>query len=192
MKKLTQERLKELLHYNPLTGIFTNKTTRSSNSLKGAVSGYIDDNGYVHIGVNNKLYKAHRLAWLYVEGYFPEQLIDHENRIKSDNRWTNLRVASYQCNSRNSSIAKNNKSGITGVCWHKATSKWRADIAVEYKCVPLGIFESKIKAAKARWKAEKKYNFPNCNSTSSALLYIKKYYGVNQKEKAKNDSYLPK
>ncbi len=176
MKTLTQEYLKEILHYNPLTGIFKNRLTRNSRSLKGSVAGYITVRGYEVIGIKGKIYQSHRLAWLYMEGYFPENEIDHEDRNPSNNKFDNLRVASHMCNMRNKGMYSANKSGITGVCWYKPTSKWEVSIAVEGRKTGLGYFDSKIKAAKSRWKGEKKYNYPNCSTTSSALLYIKKYY----------------
>ncbi len=100
-KDLTQDRLKELLHYCPETGVFTWIKTNGSRGKKGNIAGSINPIGYLDIGVDSKVYKAHRLAFLYVEGYFPEYGLDHINRNKSDNRWSNLRQVSQTCNMRN-------------------------------------------------------------------------------------------
>ena len=121
-KTLTQNRLKELLHYDPETGIFTWRVSRRG-AKSGSVAG-VHDNGYIRIKIDYELYLAHRLTFLYMEGYFPEYHVDHKNRIRDDNRWSNLRHVSRQCNQRNASIAKDNTSGITGVCWHKNNKKW--------------------------------------------------------------------
>ena len=108
MKTLTQARLKELLHYDPSTGIFTRLKTVSNNGKKGAIAGGVCKiNGYRRIVVDYKTCIASLLAWLYMEGYWPEHEIDHINRIKHDDRWENLRHVTHQCNVRNSSISKN-------------------------------------------------------------------------------------
>lgn len=177
--KLTQARLKELLHYDPETGIFTWLTTIANGVQKGTIAGYVNRNdGYKRIGVDGKEYKVSRLAWLFVEGYFPENEVDHRNRIKHDDRWENLRHVSRQCNMRNCSIAKNNKSGITGVHWFKKLQKWQAHITISGKTFHLGLFKNKLDAARARWNAEIKYGFPNCNTTSSAYLYLRGEYAT--------------
>ncbi len=85
--RLTQERLKEVLSYNPETGIFTRNP-----GIRGGEKVGTNSHGYVSIMVDGYLYQAHRLAWLYMEGYMPEQEIDHISRKRDDNRWCNLRV----------------------------------------------------------------------------------------------------
>lgn len=167
---LTQKRLKEVLHYNPDTGIFRWLINRNQNVKIGDIAGS-KKQGYIHIGVDQIGYKASRLAWLYVKGYFPENLVDHENRVRDDDRWENLRETSKRCNSINSKIQSNNTSGVTGV--GKENKKWKVYIWIMGKPIRLGLFSNFIDAVKARWEGEKKYNFPNCNSTSSAYLYLK-------------------
>ena len=82
---LTQERLKELLHYCPDTGIFTwikpKQTTRVGDEC-----GFINDPGYRGIGIDSRPYKSHRLAFLYMLGRLPNKQVDHINQVKSDNR----------------------------------------------------------------------------------------------------------
>lgn len=171
--KITQERLKELLHYNPETGIFTRLKALSSNAKKGDIAGGINSTtGYGQIRIDYKSYQASRLAWLYMEGYFPENQIDHINRIKHDDRWKNLRHVTNQCNSRNCNISKNNSSGITGIVWNKREHKWQARIMISGNQISLGYFKSKYDAARARWEAEVKHGFPSCNTTSTAFLYL--------------------
>lgn len=171
-KKLTQEQLKGVLNYNPKTGNFTWIVSRKGVNI-GVPAGIIDkDSGYRKIKIDGNQYRASRLAWLFIEGYFPENEIDHINRIKDDDRWENLRHVSRQCNVRNSGMIKTNTSGIKGVSWYKRLKKWRADIMISGKSICLGYFQNKKEAALARWNAEVKHDFPNCNTTSTAYLYL--------------------
>ena len=170
--KLTQTRLKKLLHYDPETGVFDWLIPRQGARIKQS-AGCLTYEGYGQIRINGKTYRAARLAWLYMEGYWPEHQIDHINRIRNDDRWLNLRHVSPQCNLRNCNKAKNNTSGITGVSLHKDSQKWHATIKPTGKRVFLGSFNLKIDAARARWNGEIKYGFPDCNTTSSAYLYLK-------------------
>ena len=173
MKKITYEEVHELFDYNPETGIFTNRITRGKIAKKGKVAGCLSDTGYWIIKVNGKNYRAHRLAWLFIHGYFPEHQIDHINRIRTDNRLCNLREVNKSCNMKNSKIYNNNTSGITGVSWHKRAKKWMVRIQDKnYHRINLGSFASKLEAAQARYEAEIKYKYPNCQTQSSALKYI--------------------
>ena len=171
MKKLTQARLKEVIDYDPLTGIFVWKKSLSANAIVGSTAGSKTKFGYIVIQIDRKIHKAHRLAFLFMEGYFPENEIDHINRVSYDNRWCNLRHVSHQCNMRNKSVQRNNSSGITGICLDR--ERWKAQIRVSKKKINLGRFVNFNDAAKARWEGEKKYNFPNCNTTSTAYNYLK-------------------
>lgn len=175
MKKLTQKRLKELLRYSKETGHFTWNVSKGSRAKAGMVAGTVQGAGYITIQIDKKIYLAHRLAWLYVEGYFPETLIDHKNRNKSDNRFCNLRVASKQCNARNSNTRRDNKSVVTGVCYDKSRGKWLVQMMVNGEKLNLGRYEDMLDAVKARWKSEVENNFKTCNTTSSAYEYIKKH-----------------
>lgn len=177
---LTQHKLKTLLDYNSETGVFTwICTSKYSNLLPGDIAGCLDNKGYRIITIEEKSYKAHRLAFLWMEGYLPENAVDHFDRNKDNNAWSNLREVSAQCNARNRAIISTNRSGITGVCWSKATKKWQATIRVASKNIYLGQFDNIIDAAKARWKGEKLYNFPNCNSTSSAYQFLTKCNAIS-------------
>lgn len=171
--KLTQARLKELLHYDPETGLFTRLIPGGGTAKVGQIAGTISKHdGRRRIDVNAKKYLSSRLAWFYMEGYWPEYQVDHENRIRHDDRWNNLRHISQQCNVRNRNISKNNKSGITGVFWFKRDQKWAAQIKVSNKQINLGYYSDFDDAVRTRWNAEVKHGFPNCNTTSSAYLYL--------------------
>jgi hypothetical protein len=143
MTELTQERLKELLHYDPETGIFTNLTQRGKRIKIGGVAGCKHSLGYIHVTINSKIYKAHRLAWLYVNGKFPETCLDHINEIKDDNRILNLRMATHQDNLHNiSSPHVDTTSGYLGVSWHKDRKKWQVRIMVNGRNKHLGYFNT--------------------------------------------------
>lgn len=120
---ITQERLKELFDYSPETGEFTRKVSRG-NQKAGSIAGTLDS-GYVRIKVDRKLYFAHQLAFLYMEGYMPEE-VDHINRITWDNRWINIRPSTRQENSRNKTARS--KSGYLGVFWFKRDHKWHVRV----------------------------------------------------------------
>jgi hypothetical protein len=130
---ITQEELKELLNYNPETGIFTWKVSPARQVFFGDIAGTKRKDGYIQIKVKNELILSHRLAWIYMYGYLPKY-IDHINGQRDDNRIINIREVSNQQNSLNSKISKNNTSGIKGVYWDKSRNKWVARLFVNGQC----------------------------------------------------------
>lgn len=150
---ITQQRLKDLLHYAPDTGEFTWKVKHPRAGI-GAVAGATDHYGYVVIRLDTVLYKAHRLAWLYVHGAWPDKGLDHINQNKADNRICNLRVAGQSVNMHNVAARVNSKSGVAGVTWRADRKKWCARIKVGYKNFNLGLFDDKRAAVEARRAAE--------------------------------------
>lgn len=154
--RITHARLKELLSYDSDTGIFTRRVRTSNRIQVGDVAGTLTNFGYVSITLDRARYQAHRLAWLYVYGRWPAQDIDHINRLKSDNRIANLRDVSRQVNMLNIDLQTNNTSGVTGVSWHKATNKWRAEITLEGAQKHLGLFDSFDDAVAVRKAVEMK------------------------------------
>jgi len=138
---LTQERLKELLHYDPKTGVFTWVDKPSRNMKSGVAAGGFAINGYWRIAINRRRYYAHRLAWFWMTGKWPKEQVDHINHDRADNRWTNLRVATNFENSGNTRIQTNNTSGWKGVGWDKPRKKWHAYIKIDGKTKHLGRFD---------------------------------------------------
>jgi len=159
---LTQERLKELLYYNPQFGIFVRRVATSSSIKVGDIAGSLTRGGYMCFSVNRRLYLAHRLVFLYMEGEFPPNQVDHINGCRADNTWLNIRHATHQDNMRNAKIPKTNKSGVIGVFFNKPTGKWRALIKVNGKQTHLGYFTDFDDAVLARKSAEIEHGFhPN-------------------------------
>ena len=147
---ITQSELKNILHYDQDTGVFTWAIQKSLTIKVGDVAGSLSGNGYNQIFINRKSYKAHRLAWLYVYGEFPNKFIDHINGIRNDNRIINLRNVTKSENSQNQKTARtNNKSGFLGVSWEKKSHKWRASIRYNNKTTYIGLYETKELAHEA-------------------------------------------
>ena len=125
---LSAHRLRDLLHYDPETGLFTWRVQRC-NVAKGASAGWVKKGGYIGIGVDGRLHSAHRLAWLYVYGEMPTGDIDHINGITSDNRIDNLRNVARQINIQNQRRPqKGSISGYLGVFYDKRRNKYVARI----------------------------------------------------------------
>lgn len=136
---ISQSELKKLLHYNPETGSFmwiVNGLNRRAGREAGNVC---PSHGYVRIGINRKLYKAHHLAYLYMTGEFVES-VDHRNGIRHDNRWCNIRKCTIQQNNMNMPIRSDNKSGAPGVNWCEARKKWRVTLRFDGKFKSLGYY----------------------------------------------------
>ena len=146
---ITQCELKEVLDYNPDTGVFTWKKTVNSHAVVGSVAGNQGCSVYIRITIYKKKYAAHRLAFLYMTGNFPKNSIDHINRIKDDNRWANLRDATYSQNQSNKAKYKTNKSGYKGVVWIKQRKKWRAQISYMHKDIFIGYYTTPQEASEA-------------------------------------------
>ena len=153
---MTQDELKQILSYCPITGHFTWLSPRANRVKIGDRAGCINKlDGYRQLVVNSKKYKEHRLVWFYVYGIFPTNTIDHINGIRDDNRLVNLREATLQQQNQNLTIRNDNSSGFTGVYWSKAASKWQAYIDIDGKRHHLGLFENKQDAYESRIKKKK-------------------------------------
>ena len=154
---LTQDRLKELLDYEPSTGVFRWKVSRRGCGGKvkpGAPAGHVTGfPGYVHMKVDGLCCKAHRLAFLFMEGYWPKQDVDHINGDKADNRWRNLRECSRSENAANTSAKRFNSSGFKGVSPHG--NRWKAQIRAHGVTRYLGLFATPEEASMVYEKAAK-------------------------------------
>jgi hypothetical protein len=140
-----QAKLKHFMHYNPETGIFT-RLVNSTSTKKGSVAGYMSTNGYVNIGFNNRAWRAHRLAFLYMTGEIPE-FVDHIDRNRSNNKWVNLRPATRLQNNTNRPLQKNNRLGLKGVRKHR--NKFHASLYINDKYHWIGSFDDPNEAHEA-------------------------------------------
>lgn len=157
---LTQDVLRALLTYNPDTGEFTRNTTgyaATDARYAGRSAGYINGNGYVVVSIFNRRHRAHRLAWLYMTGEWPERDVDHRDGDRQNNRWDNLRAATRSENIHNMGLRPRNTSGRKGACFDARRGKWLAQITVNGKHLHLGRFDTREEAGDAYDAAAAKY-----------------------------------
>jgi len=151
---LDQKTLRELLDYNPDTGVFIRKT-RTANAINvGDVAGYVNACGYVIVSVQNKPRLAHRLAWLYMYGSWPTKNLDHADGNRENNAISNLRECNQSQNVANTRLGRRNSSGFKGVsCIPGRKSPWRARITIDYKERTIGYYKTQEDAYAAYCKA---------------------------------------
>jgi len=167
---LTQDQLKQFVHYDPSTGIFTwrmrtpamfsagkytaeRQCKRFNASSAETVAGSLRDDGYIRLRIMNKAYYAHQLAALYMEGVLPPHEMDHINMVRDDNRWINLRHATRSQNKRNMRARADNTTGYKGVSQHKRSGKYVAAVGGrwlgEFACPELAaLVASEFRATK--------------------------------------------
>ena len=169
----TPDMLRQLIDYDPETGLLTWKT-RTADVMKPSYVGRWNDrwagkriatkdrHGYIFFRLDGFRISAHRAAWAISFDKWPDQDVDHINGVRDDNRLSNLRAVSRHENTKNSSIRSDNKSGVTGVSWCRARSMWTVRIKADGKYKFLGYFDSKEDAIAIRLIAQQKYGFhPN-------------------------------
>ncbi len=150
---LTLCRLRELLDYDRLTGLFVWLIDVPYTHIDaGSIAGHLDKkSGYIRISIDGKRYQAHQLAWFYVTGEWVR--LDHKNLKKSDNWLDNLRPATRSQNAHNKARFSTNTSGFKGVCFHRRKKLWQASITKDYKQRCLGYFDRPEDAYAAYVKA---------------------------------------
>ncbi len=157
--ELTAERARELLHYDPETGVLTWRITRGT-ARAGSVAGYLSAKGYLQVGIDGRLHYGHRLAWLLAYGAWPEHLVDHVNNDRADNRLRNLRAATNAENLQNRRGPQvNSRSGYIGAHWHKAAGRWHAAIKANGRSRSLGYYDT-AEAAHAAYVEAKRALHP--------------------------------
>ncbi|QMV32657.1 hypothetical protein 2A_00071 [Ralstonia phage Darius] len=150
---LTQEFLKSVLTYDPFTGIFVWVGKPNGRVEAQAIAGSLHSSGYIHIGIQRRVYKAHRLAWLYMTGEFPSSMLDHKNGDRSDNRWANIRQADSTKNCMNRACRSDSRTGMKGVRYDGRDGRFQAVIMISGKSFSLGRFASAEDAHAAYMKA---------------------------------------
>lgn len=159
LRAFSKAEMDAVLTYDPETGVFRwLQAIMCARGIRPPLSeaGSPNDSGYTLIKLYGRLYRAHHLAWLTMTGDWPprEGDIDHEDRCRSNNAWSNLRAATRGQNNVNAKIRKSNKSGYKGVSWRAEINRWHARITVGGKILLLGNFERIEDAAEARKIAE--------------------------------------
>lgn len=154
---LTQERLKELLHYDAETGVFRHLTKTTRRNVGDIADSLQKEMGRYRITVNGRRYFSHRLAWLYMTGEWPKNEIDHIDGNPTNNAITNLRdvIRSVNCENRHGPQT-DNKSGFLGVFWEKRFHVWIAKVTVKRKSIHIGTFETPEEAHAAYLEAKRK------------------------------------
>lgn len=147
---VTQVRLKELLDYSSDTGIFRWRIARG-RVKPGDIAGSLHKKtGYWQLMLNHKHYLAHRLAWFWLYGQWPNGDLDHKNSARTDNWISNLREGTP---SQHSAHAKGRRDGLKGVSWHKRNKKWQARIRKNGKQIFLGMFDTEAAGHESYWAA---------------------------------------
>lgn len=171
---MNQELIKELMHYDKESGICTLShrdkrfyegneeiTKRVNTKITNKKVLKTNDSGYIEIRIFKRLYRLHRLIWLYMTGEWPDQ-VDHIDGYRSNNKWENLRSVTKTENNRNMKLRENSTSGVIGVSYSKSDNLWHSYININRKRINLGWFKDKEKAIRARKEAEIKYGYhPN-------------------------------
>lgn len=147
---ISLDRAKEVLEYDCHSGLLKWLKSPCSWISAGDTAGSLHkQTGYIYVVVDQRKYKAHRLAWLLHHGVWPDDAIDHIDGNRQNNRIDNLRAATYAQNQQNRTLDIRNKSGYTGVSWDKGHQKWIAKICFQRKQRTLGVFANVEDAAKA-------------------------------------------
>jgi hypothetical protein len=138
---LSAERLREVLSYDPLTGEFRWLMASNPRVHVGKIAGCANSHGHWLIGIDGTQYYAHRLAFLYMTGKFPDLDVDHADGDRSNNRWANLREATDSLNQANARRPSHNTSGFKGVHWDRQKQKWRTAVRMQGRDIKLGFFD---------------------------------------------------
>jgi hypothetical protein len=161
MKQLDIDTLRSLIVYDPETGQFTWKARGVASwdaRYAGTLAGRTDGRGYSQIGLMNRNFMAHRMAWAITHGRWPANDIDHIDGNPSNNRISNLREATRSENTQNRTRHTNNKSGYLGVFWNKQCQKWQAQIMAAGKKRYLGLFDDPRDAHAAYLAAKQNFH----------------------------------
>lgn len=151
--RVTSARLRELLAYDSISGLFRWKVPRNGFIQAGDLAGSLTSLGYVEIQIDGCDYRAHNLAWLYFTGEWPKTLLDHRDLNEANNAFLNLREATLAQQQANRRATKANKLGVKGVSIHKKTGKYVAQIKVNGHARHLGLFNTIPEASAAYEKA---------------------------------------
>ena len=154
----SQETIKE--HFSYRNGTLYHKTPKRGIKV-GDAAGCLSKRGYIHIGFNRSLYKAHRMIWIYHYNENPHIDIDHIDRNRSNNKLDNLRTLTRSENLHNATAKRGNTGGCIGVNFIRSKNLWRPSICVDYNHIQLGQTKDYFEACCRRKSAELKYHIPS-------------------------------
>lgn len=136
------QRLHQLFTYSPETGEFRVKEVRRGSPAKvGDLCGTVRPDGYLVIRVDGKAYLSHRLAWLYMTGDWPAQEVDHKDRVRSNNAWSNLRASSSTLNKVNRITRKRKYHDLPKSVIPKR-GRFQSKVTVGGKTKSLGVYDT--------------------------------------------------
>lgn len=158
-EEMTQEQawLKNLVHYNPGNGEFT-RLAAASNVPAGLAKPRPSVNGYLRMRLDGRLYYLHRLAWLYENGKWPDDSVDHIDGDRTNNAIANLREATYAQNLQNRELKSVAVSGLRGAYFDIKSKRWQSKIRHNYKSISLGYYATAEEAHKAYLEGKRKYH----------------------------------
>lgn len=154
-QELTIDIIKHYFHYNPETGQIT-RLISAGGAKRGEFCSALCG-GYILLSINGIRIVAHRLIWMYMEGHFPDKLIDHIDGNTINNKWNNLRLSNKKENGRNSKLSKRNKLGVKGVTYCKRDKNYRTHCVIDGKQIFLGRYLTIEEASKVYEKFSKEH-----------------------------------
>ena len=147
--RVSVDRLRDLLTYDPLTGVLVWRVSRSK-AFAGAQAGARTSHGYMAIGIDGEKFRAHRVAWAMSHGDWPLHTIDHIDGDRLNNKLENLRCVSQAVNMQNRrKPTKSNTSGFLGVYWSERLGGWVASVSVGDKRKRAGPYRTPERASEA-------------------------------------------
>jgi len=178
---VTFEELRELFDYDDEQGCLRWRDSPKFNMPAGSIAGYLKGTtGYHDIMIKGKAYGLHRIIFMWRHGYMPENVVDHRDRNPLNNRISNLREVSIQCNNRNCNVRVDNKARVIGVYFHKQSRKWEASVRVMSKATTLVRTSDFVEAVAHRLAAEQQLNYFECSTDSTAYQFMQKYLKEKQ------------
>lgn len=160
--ELTLVAARELLHYEPKTGVLTWRVSAGRAIRAGDVAGYLNSDGYRRVTIYGRTYRAHRLAWFIHHGEWPNK-IDHKYGDRDGNDIDSMRSVTVQTNNENRRSAQRNNlsTGLLGVTFCKRRRKFKAQIGIDGRIVNLGYFDDPMAGHRAYLSA-KRVAHPGC------------------------------
>lgn len=163
MKTDDIDAIRQVLHYDNLTGIFTRKVPSRIQKVGDVAGTRVKSSTkpgkfYIRVGVLGRYFWAHRLAVAWVTGQWPTYEVDHADQNSENNAWDNLVEATKKENSKNLGKYRNNTSGFPGIAV-RPNGKYMARIMSNKKSISLGDWDTVDEAMLARDTAKKIYGF---------------------------------